>query len=104
MPLSPRSTTMTAAYKIRKLDSRFNGAGCFTHMVEYTGRLPDCKVSFLQHRQWFWETFGPSSELELHHLLPQSYVEASWSWQTSHNQIRIYLNEKEPAWFKIKWS
>lgn len=95
---------MTAAYKVRKLDSRFNGSKNFTHMIEYTGSIRDRTFLFMQQRQWCWETFGPSSELEFYPLLPDMDVLTDWAWQTSHGLIRLYFNEKQLAWFKIKWS
>lgn len=95
---------MTATFRTRRLDARFTGSNHFTHMVDYKGNIKDRMTLFLHQRRWCWETFGPSSELNFYSLMLDMDELPEWAWQTEHNQIRLYFNEKQLAWFKIKWS
>ena len=95
-------------FRVRKLDARFSGSEFFTHMVEYQ-KLGLTRVTraalFLEHREWCWETFGPSCELDLipETVSSQEFGMPAWAWQTEHGLFRLYFNEKQLAWFQLKW-
>lgn len=85
--------------KIKQLDARFKGYRTFKFVVEYSLRQE--QQMFLDQRLWMWQTFGPSSEYNLHfHLEPNP----PWCWDSSEYNLRIYLGtDKEANWFKLRW-
>ena len=101
---------MKSAFKVRKLDARFNGHDHFTHLVEYrkwagphlnlNNIVADGTALFLEHRQWCWQSFGPGCELEFFRKTDHQIV---WAWQTDAGLLRLYLNGRQLAWFQLKW-
>jgi hypothetical protein len=93
--------------KMKKLTRQYTGYGTFKYVVEYTKW--DI-VQFNQHRQWCWETWGPSCELDfslrLINLQPADRNE-KWAWLTNLDipKIRIYFASTEQAsHFLLKWT
>lgn len=97
-------------YKIKKLDSRFNGYPHFSHYISIIG-LKDVPLgghparvqAFVQLREWFWTTFGPSRELKLMGHFDPTCADLTWAWDSG-NTLRIYVQEKELHWFLLKWA
>jgi len=87
--------------KIKKLTRQFSGGDTFTHMVQYIYKNADI---FVEHRQWCWETWGPSCELDYYYKTGKK--NPLWSWMSDSNgRIRIYFgSEKEAAHFGLRWS
>jgi hypothetical protein len=84
--------------KIIKLDKRYGGADYFKFCVPF---YRNNKEQFLEVREWCWNTFGPSCELEHYHLLADPKV---WGWEVSQWNTRIYFKtDKELNWFRLKY-
>lgn len=93
--------------RIKKLTRQYTGHGSFSHVIDYT--IQDI-IQYDQHRQWCWETWGPSCELEFslrfRRINPEGW-NAKWAWlaDTSFPKIRIYFgSEQEVAMFILRWS
>lgn len=86
--------------KLRKLTKQFSGGTHFRHIVEFT--LKDCQ-QFVDIRQWCWEQWGPSCELEYWFRTGQS--NPRWCWMSdNHGRIRIYMaSDAETTLFTLKW-
>lgn len=86
--------------KIGKTDKRYSGHPHFKHFVAF-GTSAEI-IQFNNIRQWCWETFGPSSELEIYHKIPEP--NKSWCWELTQWSTRIYFaGDKEFQWFTLKW-
>ncbi|NDG31918.1 hypothetical protein EB118_17820 [bacterium] len=84
--------------KIRKLDRRHNGHGYFKYYVQFSYIEPQ---KFIEHRNWCWQTWGPSCELEFYPTLP---IKPKWAWVKDQYNIRLYLEtDSEYAWYGLKW-
>jgi hypothetical protein len=85
--------------KTIKLDRRYNGYHLFTYAIDFTS-LEHAK--FVNMRNWLWETYGPSCELEIIGRVDDS--NRLWAWDFSNYTIRLFLyGEKELNWFTLKW-
>jgi hypothetical protein len=85
--------------KIRKLTKQFSGYSNFKYCVEFTRK--DFK-KFIERRNWCWEQWGPSCELEFYR---QPDSNEHWCWITDQHRVRIYLvSESEATWYSLKWS
>lgn len=81
---------------MRKLDRRMNGHGSYEKFVEFGKHNFD---NFIEIRNWCWEQWGPSCELEFF-----KNRNPSWCWLVDEWRIRIYLgSNKEVQWFLLKW-
>ncbi len=89
--------------KIRKLDRRMKGYGDFVYGVDFSWNWEG--VRFDQARQWCWETFGPSTELDIwHELEPTSENNSRWAWDRNQYRTMIYLkSDVERNWFVMRW-
>lgn len=93
--------------KFKKLDRRMNGYGDFTYGIDLwadTGR------QFNEVREWCWQTFGPSCELDIWNDLdrPGDVRNEKWSWDRGQYnksfRCMIYLkDEQEANWFKLRF-
>ena len=102
-------------FTIKRTDKRHTGNQSWQYLVIveklpstlYGGPTMTQKAKFLNElREWCWQTYGPSCELELWLALPEDSVSKNehWCWHTNYNNYKIYLRtEKEANWFKIKW-
>lgn len=88
--------------KIKKLTRQYSGSNEFTHMVSYI--LKDSGM-FVKHRQWCWETWGPSCELEYRWRVGTS-ANPHWCWMSDTvGRIRIYFaSEGEASHFALRWA
>lgn len=84
--------------KIGKLDKRHNGHGKFKYYVNFSFNTLQ---KFVEVRNWCWQTWGPSAELD---TLKKISNVAKWSWICDQYNTRIYLNgDTEYQWFVLKW-
>ena len=104
-----------ANYKITKLDRRHNGHQMFSHNIDYNvGFIGGTLYSrehrvklFAQHREWFWEKFGPSSELGIFavtHWSPFPEDKQLWAWHSDGMALKIYVSEKALDFFLLTHS
>lgn len=99
-------------YKIKKLDARFNGYPTFSHVIEPVNpdryayhMIHQARIkTFLEIREWFWTTFGPSREILFVQSHDPTTNDLGWAWDSEHHHLRIYVKEKELNWFLLKWS
>jgi hypothetical protein len=85
--------------KVKQLDRRFSGYGNFKYHIQFqTNELQ----KFSDVRNWCWQTWGPSCELEHYNKInpPNGF----WCWGSTEWYIRIYLaTPAEYSWFLLKW-
>lgn len=103
--------------KVIKCDRRHTGYQHFDYIVQPKIDSLNFKklmsldrfMFFNELRNWCWQTWGPSCErstyirIAEHEQLVQE-LNKSWSWNSDHNDLRIYLaTEKELNWLKLRW-
>lgn len=102
---------MNKKLKIKKLDARYRGYPLWKYFVEpshYTTAL-EMAVMFYEWREWCWEIWGPSKELnEFDHNDLFNGVHCSnnhWCWTNDHIYgKRIYLKgDGEASVFTLRW-
>jgi len=97
---------------VKKTDKRHTGADRFKYFVDIRGANYDewklTKEKFFELRQWCWETWGPSREVDQYSSIEGGYTEDqnhAWSWINDQHRSRIYLgNKEEAAHFTLKWT
>lgn len=76
-----------------------NGYGDFKYVAKFRKRAD--KEKFLEIRNWCWEQWGPSSELEFW----RESVNPAWAWAISEFEMKLYIDsDKEASWYTLKWS
>ena len=90
-------------YKVTRLDARFNGHRRFVYMIKPFILFPipaKNKSLFVLARNWCWQQWGPSTELNL-----MDAYNPQWVWETTYNKLRIYLkSDEELALFILTFS
>ena len=85
--------------KLKKLDARMKGYGDFKYAAKF--RKSGDRERFIEIRNWCWETWGPSCELEFW----KEDRNPAWSWAVTEFEMKIYLDgDKEASWYTLKWS
>ena len=85
--------------KLKKLDARMNGYGNFKYVVKFRKRFDSDR--FIAIRNWCWEQWGPSCELELW----SEAINPVWAWAVTEFDVKIYIDsDKEASWYTLKWS
>ena len=85
--------------KLKKLDRRMKGFGDFKYSSKFRRRFDGDR--FIEARNWCWETWGPSCELEFW----DAGKNPAWTWVFTEFEMKIYLTgDKEASWFTLKWS
>ena len=90
--------------KLKKVDGRMSGYNSFPYCVELPGRTNMQK--FVEIRQWCWDTWGPSCELDIWQIQEWYDQNNEWCWlrETAYYKCRIYLgSEQAAALFTLKW-
>lgn len=83
--------------KIAKLDRRFTGGDKFRYCVDFNYR--DNHI-FVQHRNWCWETWGPSCEYKF----IKSNDDYNYCWIVDTYRIRLYFKDEAAVnWYKLRW-
>lgn len=75
-----------------------NGYGFYDYVVNFTAYGPKGIKELHPVRIWLWENYGPSLELQA-----ARDPELKWSWDTDHDNRRLYLKEDVLVLFKLKW-
>ena len=79
------------------LDKRYNGFEFFKYAVNFHRSE---KNQFIAIRNWCWQTWGPSCEIENFSLAKDPV----WAWESSQWNTRLYFqSEKELNWYNLKW-
>lgn len=99
-------------YHVSKLDSRFTGAQWFYCRAQLMSHGGEDKIfNYVTLRNWCWETFGPSCEVDLvRRILNHKDVTVDfapkWAWKRddSANAYYIYLTETAYTAFTLKWA
>lgn len=103
--------------KSRKLDRRHNGYDIFQYGVDFTNNE---ELKFCQIREWCWQQFGPSCELDIARKIKYSNSlslqlglrdfdfepsnKVQWAWLRDPTRTRIYFHStKEYHWFLLNW-
>ncbi len=75
-----------------------NGFGNFKYVAKFRKRGD--REMFISIRNWCWEQWGPSCELEFW----KEDVNPAWAWAVSEFETKIYIDsDKEAGWFSLKW-
>ncbi len=98
--------------KVKKTDKRHTGYLAFKYYVEIKtkewGEYNLVMEKFFEIRQWCWETWGPSREVDQYTNIEGAWTadqNLSWSWINDQHRARIYLGTKdEAAFFTLKWA
>ncbi len=84
--------------RLKKLDRRMNGYGNFKYATKFRRRADQDK--FIEIRNWCWEQWGPSCELEFWN----EQRNPAWAWAMTEFETKIYVaSEKEASWFTLRW-
>lgn len=85
--------------KVKKTDRRVAGGSDFLRYVDFDNQE---KIKFVECRNWCWDQWGPSCELDLWYH--QTDKNPAWCWMVDDQRIRLYLaTEKEAQWFYLRW-
>lgn len=85
--------------KTGKLDKRFKGVDKFKYYAEF-GPIGQIEL-FVEARNWCWQTFGSSVELDVVQLIPGDY---KWSWLRNDWKTRlVFRDDVEYNWFMLKY-
>lgn len=96
---------------INYTDGRFKGFRKFRYYIDFSkSRHFVDGPSFWEVREWCWQTYGPSKEIDsiLDDYKYQQFDKVShskkWCWQSDNYTQRLYLaGPKEADWFTLKW-
>lgn len=90
--------------EIKKLDKRHTGQNCFKYIIKKSyNDIED----FNAIREWCWDQWGPSCELESYLKLNGTHKSTNghWAWVSEYGNRRIYLvDDKDATIFALKWS
>jgi hypothetical protein len=103
---------MTMKIEVKRTDKRHLGSNRFKYYVDirpvewHNHKLIIEK--FFELRQWCWETWGPSREVDQYDSIEGAWTgdqNHAWSWINDDHRTRLYLHDKEEAThFALKWS
>ena len=95
---------MPITLKIQKLDRRYDGHDRFTHRVHFVSRDRNqwslIRIAWVHSRQWLWQNFGPSAELNL--AYPEFFDGEQPKWAWDHNKSALYLKDETLSMFLLK--
>lgn len=115
------------AIELIKLDGRHSGRNYFTHYANFVThirrkspmimgrRVPilsrdDVIKEFIQCRNWCWEHFGPSCEVDSYDSAVHSFTfgpekpDPDWAWTQKDYGKRIYFKDETIAgMFSLMW-
>lgn len=102
-------------WKITKLDGRHTGHEWFTHSINYSmyvrghyRTVSENEITFMDHRVWCWENFGPSCELRLFdavlHRTDEHNLVKTWAWRTDDFKLKLFLTEEAMVFFTLAHS
>ncbi len=96
--------------KIKKLDGRYTGSDFFQYCIQSNSLY---NKEYYDIREWCWETWGPSKELN-YWLLDNKITlgldekvgsqNQHWCWQNDTYSRRLYFRtDKELVLLKLRW-
>jgi hypothetical protein len=95
---------------LTKLDRRHRGYGIWKYSVTWHRRVrhADGVRQFWQWREWAWNTWGPSKEVEWYSTADMFDGECSsnahWCWQCDQWATRLFLRDDvEAELFMLRW-
>lgn len=88
---------------VRKMDKRYDGHDRFTHRVEFLGynneeRKRD-QIRWVKARNWLWQNFGPSAELNLARDWLFDGQVPKWAWDAEKRSL--YLKDESLSLFLL---
>ncbi len=84
--------------KTGKLDRRHKGHDLFRYYAQFGHSEVD---EFVKVREWCWQTWGSSCEIE---ILDRINKKLKWAWVNDQYNTRLYFEtENEYSWFLMKW-
>ena len=96
---------------VKQTDGRFKGSRYFKYYVDLECQYAETnEKNFFAVREWCWETYGPSKEIDswLRDKNKSSDIisqNQKWCWHNDAYTARIYLRtNKEADWFTLKWT
>ncbi len=97
---------------VKRTDRRHTGSYMFKYYVEVKNSNYEerklVKEKFFELRQWCWETWGPSREVDQYASIENAWTEdqnPAWAWINDQYRFRLYLcGKEEAAHFALKWS
>lgn len=83
-----------------KLDRRYDGFDRFTHRVEFRYGTLAKQQQWVKCRNWLWQQFGPSAELNL--ARPEYFEgkQPQWAWDAEKSSL--YLSNDALTMFILK--
>lgn len=99
-------------FKTTKLDLRFSGYPHWKYFVTTSTTVSYSSVADRVHtfsiwREWCWNLWGSSKELELFYYTtnPGPCHNAHWCWSSEDDRRRIYLaNDEDLMEFTLRWA
>lgn len=94
--------------KLIQLDRRMTGHYYFKYAATFKG--PEQHMNFALARNWCWELWGPTSEVDTY---GDTTINTNWIWSWERvrpfssvgRMSRIFLKGDEEAnWFMLKWA
>ena len=99
-----------AEFKIKKTDSRYKGANHFKYIIDYGGKYSN-NLTFQIHRNWWFDGYGPSCEIEAWERLKSNNTDTewcivdTWAWNTEFGNRKIYVKDDNTlSFFVLKFS
>ena len=99
-------------YRLVKLDQRMAGHDIFTHKVVFSNivfrKYEQAEKIMFEQRNWCWESFGPSMELDILYLLKRRSLlygnyDLDWAWEHTGTRIAIYLKDSALTAWQLKF-
>lgn len=95
-------------FKVKKTDKRHAGHLQWMYFIESTMHNKLIRQHFFQWREWCWDQWGPSKELNRydHDDLFDGVAcsNPKWCWLTDGWRSRIYFrSESEASMFSLRW-
>ncbi len=98
-------------YRLVKLDQRMAGHDIFTHRVIFSNlfdRYHRAESIMFEQRNWCWESFGPSMELDMLYSFKRTLdlidrYNPNWAWEYTGNWISIYLKDSALTAWQLKF-
>jgi hypothetical protein len=88
--------------RFKKQDRRNIGINDFKYKVTF---VDSYEVDlFNEVRNWCWDQWGPSCELDFWYKAKPEFRNPVWCWLVDQHRTQIMFAEHEQAaWFKLKW-
>jgi hypothetical protein len=100
--------------KVKKTDKRMTGYSLFKYYIDIKYDRSDnfdqmpALEKFFEIRQWCWETWGPSREVDEFNNRSNSWMgdqNVHWAWINDAYRARLYLADtEEAAYITLKWT